>query len=449
MRPVRTRIPLAAVVVALAALGAPASAPAQSEAVFSVKGAPAAGPAKYDRTWVRRIGPAGARNVLVLAPGFIGGAGQFTLVARDLVKRVDDLQVWAWDRRWNAFEDISVMELGDPQKAFDYYLNFKEVDGRTFKPVDGRRDAPFAREWGLNTTLEDLRRVVMKARAGGRRRVILGGHSLGGSLTAIYAAWDFRGRPGYRDIDGMVLIDGGALGTFSVPTLARTKRRLAALRRGEPFTDLLGLNIPWAAGAFAQVGAMFARTAPDERSVVQDYVLLPDAFKPAVSVTNEALFGHAFDADTSPRGLELIRVNAGGLAPAGDPRPWQDGELSPIQRVAQTFAQEPLNGVEWYFPDRLRLDVDGANDLEQNAITRYLKLRPRHLRDVDVPLYAFQTDLADGRVLRGARRFVARSQVPRSRLVGDPRASHLDPLTASPARNRFLRTVVPFLESLK
>jgi hypothetical protein len=445
---VRTRIALT-LAVASGVLAAPAPAVAQSEAVFSVRGAPAAGPATYDRTWVRRIGPAGARNVLVLAPGFIGGAGDFTLVARDLVRRVDDLQVWAWDRRWNAFEDTSVMEGGDPQKAFDYYLNFKEVDGRTFKPVNGPEDAPFAREWGLATTLEDLRRVVLRARAGGRRRVILGGHSLGASLTAIYAAWDFRGRAGYRDIEGMVLIDGGALGTFSVPTLARVKRRLAALRKGDPFSDLLGLNIPWAAGVFAQIGAMFAAEAPDATSPVQDYALLPPSFKPAFPVTNEALFGHAFDADTSPEGLALIRVNAGGLAPEGNPRPWRDGELSPIQRVASTFAQEPLNAIEWYFPDRLRLDVDGANELEQNAITRFLKLRPRHLLDVDVPLYAFQTDLTRGRVLRGARRFVARSDVPRSTLVSDPRASHLDPLTAAPARNRFLRTVVPFLESLE
>ena len=31
---------------------------------------------------------------------------------------------------------------------------------------------------------------------------------------------------------------------------------------------------------------------------------------------------------------------------------------------------------------------------------------------------------------------------------GAPQASHLDPLTATPERNKFLKTVVPFLATL-
>ena len=50
--------------------------------------------------------------------------------------------------------------------------------------------------------------------------MILGGHSLGASLTTIYAAWDFDGRPGHRDVDGLVLIDGGTLGSFDGPDSA-------------------------------------------------------------------------------------------------------------------------------------------------------------------------------------------------------------------------------------
>ncbi len=68
-----------------------------------------------------------------------------------------------------------------------------------------------------------------------------------------------------------------------------------------------------------------------------------------------------------------------------------------------------------------------------------------------VPGYAIQTDLTNGRVLRGARRFIASSQVPRARsMLVDASAdeSHLDPLTAAPARNRFVNTVVPFLRKL-
>ena len=105
--------------------------------------------------------------------------------------------------------------------------------------------------------------------------------------------------------------------------------------------------------------------------------------------------------------------------------------------------------MEWYFPKRLRLDVDGVSDLRPSAITRLLGLRPFHTAQVDIPLYAIQTDLTKGRVLPGARRFVARSRVPRSTLVDWSRqSSHLDPLVAAPARNRFLATVVPFLRGL-
>ena len=67
-------------------------------------------------------------------------------------------------------------------------------------------------------------------------------------------------------------------------------------------------------------------------------------------MTNEALLARALDADTSPKGLELLRVNAGRLAASGDPRPWLDGELTPAQNIASTFWQEPGNAVEWSSP---------------------------------------------------------------------------------------------------
>jgi hypothetical protein len=63
-----------------------------------------------------------------------------------------------------------------------------------------------------------------------------------------------------------------------------------------------------------------------------------------------------------------------------------------------------------------------------------------------------QTDLTHGRVLRGARCFMAGSKVPRARSVlvdASATESHLDPLTAASDRNRFLRTVVPFLRKLR
>jgi pimeloyl-ACP methyl ester carboxylesterase len=287
--------------------------------------------------------------------------------------------------------------------------------------------------------------VVLSARRQGKR-VILGGHSLGASLTVAYASWDFNGRPGYKDLDGLVLIDGGLLGSFRTPDLAATKKAIEALDTNGPFVDLLGLKLPWAAGVFSEMAAVAALKEPTAPSLAQTFPLLPPVFKPPIPVTNRGELGFAFDASTSPKALSLIHVQAGRLGPTGD---WVNGEVTPIQRLAQTFAQEP-NAAEWYFPAKLTIDVNAANALTRNKQTDYLKLRPWHRRAVDLPLYALQTDLSNGRVLRGAKRFITGSKVPRSVLVdASATESHLDPLTAAPDRNRFLQTVVPFLRTLR
>ncbi len=139
-------------------------------------------------------------------------------------------------------------------------------------------------------------------------------------------------------------------------------------------------------------------------------------------------------------------MNAGHLASSGNPRDWVDGGITPVRRIAKTFGQEPSNSIEWYFPKRLTIDTNGADRLRQNAVARYLGLRLQHTNQVDLPLYALQTDLTGGHVLRGARRFIERARTTRaeSRLVdADPQQSHLDPLTADPTRNGSTRTVCP------
>ena len=432
------RLALFAALVAALAAAAPAGA---AERFTSLKGVPAAGPAKYDRVFVQKIGPKDAKRVLVLVPGFFGGAGGIAPVARDIVARVPGLAVWVVDRRENAFEDTSVFESGDAQTAFDYYLNFQ------YEAVRGT-DAPFAGKWGLRVALGDLRKVILEARAGGRREVILGGHSLGASTTVAYAAWDFNGRPGYRDIDAMVLIDGGLRGSFDAADKKRARAVLAEIDGGKVFDDLLGLGLPEINGIFTEVAAQLAYERPDDPSVLQGYSLLPAAFKAPFPVTNEAALGFAFDATTSPPGFELIRIRAGGLAASGDPRPWQDSELTPIRRFAKAWAAERPNATQWYFSKRLRLDVGAMSALKVTPATRLLGLRPLHAKTIDVPLYAYGTDLTGGRVERGARSLARLSDIPRWTVVADPNASHLDPISAAPSKNRFLKTVVPFLKRL-
>jgi pimeloyl-ACP methyl ester carboxylesterase len=398
---------------------------------------PGPGPAKYDRVFVQQLGPAGAKNVLVLVPGTNGGAGAITPVARQILRRVPRTQVWIVDRREQAFEDTSAFDTGDPQRAQDHYLGFQ------YRRVAGE-DAKFVADWGLRLQLADLRSVIRRARVGGRR-VILGGHSAGASTAVAYAAWDFRGRPGYRDLDGLVLIDGGLLGSFDSADLARAKRELAGIRRGKVFYDVLRLGLPEIAGIFAQLGALWAYKHPDEPSVLQQYPLLPKSVNPKVRVTNEALLGFAFDETTSPKFLSIIHVRAGRLARSGDPRGWEDGEITSIRSLARTWAVPTPNATEWYYPRRLLLDIDAASFLRRTPAARYLGLRLMHGGEIDLPLYAFSTGMTRGRVARGARRLVRRSAIQEFTVIDDRGTSHIDPLSAAPSRNHFLKSVVPFL----
>jgi hypothetical protein len=429
------RLALAFSVVLTLAAAAPAAA---LDRYVPMKVPPGPGPAKYDRVFVKQMGPAGATNVLVLVPGTNGGAGGIVPVARDIVRRVPRTQVWIVDRRQQAFEDTSVFATGDPQRAQDYYLGFQ------YKRVAGE-DARFTADWGLKLQLADLRTVIQRARAGGRR-VLLGGHSAGASTAVAYAAWDFGGRPGYRDLDGLVLIDGGLLGSFASADLARAKSELADIRTGKVFLDLLGTGLPEINGIFAQVGALWAYKRPDERSVLQQYPPLPAFLKPSFPVTNEAQFGYAFDESTSPPALSLIHIRAGRLADSGDPRGWQDGELTPIQRHAKAYAADRPNATEWYYPRRMLLDFDAASPLRQTPAAKFLGLRLMHGGEIDLPLYAFSTALTKGNVARGARRLVRRSRIRRAVIVDDRGTSHLDPLSAAPGTNHFLKSVVPFLK---
>jgi len=452
MRPVLAALAAPALLLSLA-LAPAAPAAASSEARFTVGGWPGApGPAKYDRQEVTRFGPRNARTVLVLVPGTNGGRGDFTLTAREIVARAKGIQVWAVDRRSQALEDTSVFARAlrgsaSPKEMFDYYAGWLADQSIQphYEPPDLAK-LGFASGWGLRVQLEDIRRVVRQARRGGKR-VVLGGHSLGASVAVAYASWDFAGRGGYKDLAGVVLIDGGLRGSFHSAGLAEVKRRLGEVRR-QPFLDLLGLGLPWVTGVLAETGAILALKDPAGPSIAQSFPLLPDQFKPPVPATNRGLFGYSFDESTSPAALALIHVRAGTLGADGD---WVDGEVTPIGRLAQTFGQEPGNGVEWFYPARLNLDVDAASPLRMTAAAKQLGLRLKWARKACVPVYALQTSLTRGAVLRGARSFIRLSRSPRSRAVlvdASKTESHLDPLTAAPGRNPYIKTVVPFLRRI-
>lgn len=234
------------------------------------------GPAEYNQVRVVEHGPEDAENVLVLVPGTSAGAAYFTPVALDLVDALEGWQVWAVDRRENLLEDHSVLEdrVADDattQETFDYYLGWLGDDTITehFEPVGGvagdEASVDFARDWGMAVAVDDLQAVVEEAASLGGE-VVLGGHSLGGSITVAYATWDFDGEPGAASLSGIALIDGGS-GAGQAPTVDEARAELAELDTGAAFNDIVGLGLPWAAGVFNSLGSTAAVIEPDAASI--------------------------------------------------------------------------------------------------------------------------------------------------------------------------------------
>ncbi len=86
-------------------------------------------PPQYNKVGVLKIGPSGAKNVLVLEPGTSAGSAYFVPLAKWIVSKTPGWQVWSVERRENLLEDQSEMNLFKEGKAtaaqlFDYYLGY-------------------------------------------------------------------------------------------------------------------------------------------------------------------------------------------------------------------------------------------------------------------------------------------------------------------------------------
>jgi pimeloyl-ACP methyl ester carboxylesterase len=175
-------------------------------------------PAKYNKVGVIKVGPSGAKNVLVLEPGTSAAAAYFVPLAKWIVSKTTGWQVWAVERRENLLEDQSELNLYKEHKVtttqlFDYYLGYIKDSSITdhYQPV-ANSTVEFAKQWGVNVAVQDLHVVIGAAKKLGGK-VVLGGHSLGGSVVTAYATWDFAGHAGADDLAGLVYIDGGSTTT--------------------------------------------------------------------------------------------------------------------------------------------------------------------------------------------------------------------------------------------
>ena len=410
-------------------------------------------PARLDRVGVLKIGPRHARNVLVLEPGTSAGSTYFVPLAKWIVARTPGWQVWSVERRENLLEDQSVLELAkqgkvSPRQAFDYYLGYLADPSIThhFQPVPDAT-VGYARAWGLNVAVEDLHRVIAAARRLGGK-VVLGGHSLGGSVVTAYATWSFAGRPGADQLAGLVYDDGGSLGA---PTSAATARsELATLAASTPWLSFSGVPAPYL-GLFSALGSTAALVAPDAPAVAQGSPLLPVALQPPVATTNLALFGYNVDPATSKL-VFAAQAHVGRLNTRVTPAGWNGaGAISPIDRYASMLSGTGVvgaDGSEWYFPMRLTIDTGAVDEGNANPAQSVLGVRateghalPRRLR-----IYAFGA-YGGAAITGAARTLAAQSRIPARNVTAISRQgtyAHNDPAAAYP-RNAFFAGLVPFL----
>jgi pimeloyl-ACP methyl ester carboxylesterase len=442
-------------------------------------GYPAPGtPESLDKVGVIMVGRPSAKNVLVLEPGTSAGGGYFVPLAKWIVEALPGWQVWSVERRENLFEDQSELNLAKEGRAtgeevFNYYLGWltrpvltQQLFHETFLEHLDRvfnTGATYARQWGMKVAVEDLHRVVQAARSR-HRRVVLGGHSLGGSVVTAYATWDFNGAPGADQLAGLVYDDGGS-SPFPV-SATRAEEELTTLSTKSPWLTFGGIPSPFL-GLFSALGSTSTVVLPDEPSLAETFPFIPENLKPKnahnelIPVTNEAEFGFGVDVGTAPPNLIAAQVHAGkGIEEAvmeDGLHGWNgDGAITPLRRYAEMLSGtglQSIDGSEWYFPERLTIDTGAVADGNENAAQKVLEVdstEGHHLRR-SLRILAIDTELdkflGGGNALQAAQILAEQSRIPKAKLTLIDREdtyAHNDPAGAYPA-NAFFEALVPFL----
>jgi pimeloyl-ACP methyl ester carboxylesterase len=446
-------------------------------------------PSELNATQIARYhGSAPARAIVLAMPGFLGGAGSFDRLARELVASSiaagDPIEVWAIDRRANLMEDLRGLDTaeasGNADVAKGYYRGADTVGGERFEGYRVQGDLGFMSEWGLVTHIEDVRSLIERIPEADRiEHVFLMGHSLGGSFAETFAAWRFEdGVRGSDLLAGVILIDGaqGETPSEEAAYLEGTSGGimpspgLETIRTTNRFVELpfLGVSVY----TTAEILSLEALTAPD--AVVNDAArnrtlstLLGLGAGAIPDMTNEAALGWGFDSASN--GLSFAAVSCGvamggpteeydgflggRLIHPSDPDAtysWIDAsesdpaEFTPIESLAYSWTLGRTNFGEWYFPQRLPIDLAAVGGLAvaDDGWQAALDLRAFDGALMDAPVLAiasglrsvasFEASRARGAPLGAGRpnAGTARTDDLAYRIVDATFMTHIDPLTA-------------------
>lgn len=468
--------------------------------------------------WYGGKKPSTPKVVMVLVPGFFGGTENFAYTGERLVERFHRMQVWVVERRNNLLENRCGMEHAQKsgysatQLMALYYLSGSpsftgcpeasdEADPNVWDGVANEHslsqteaaDVGMA-DWGLETELKDIRAVVRDARKEyPNAKVVLGGHSLGGMTTQLYAGWRFGRKAssaGWKTIDGVVLIDGAVNGPGWTDEMVPQSFATRAMTEAGQFywDDLDGGPI---LGLLAEFGALAAIQSPDVESFIWTSLVPPLTWPFANTCpTNRAAFAALTDDQYGfSSTFELHQGDVSGPLPGPlggtkkcsipnqtrDLVGWLDfdevvegqQEISSTDVWAHSMVDSTAtNGVEWYFSTVLSADIDLASNLDATAEYTHedmtttaeaaYGLREFDTAAVKVPVYGFIASFCranydwykDQATSVASFRYVDRSAEHCSEPSGDP-YGHVDPLFAADEgghTNDFFATLVKWVK---
>ena len=205
-------------------------------------------------------------------------------------------------------------------------------------PADPRRRrSPFARQWGMATEIDDLRRVVEAAgkrgRQGRARRPLarrLDHHRLRDLGLQRQAGRQGPLRPRlHRRRQQPRRRSRPSRPTSRSPTCSRARPGSPSAASPAPFAGLFNVD---------RLATAPSRPERPSLGYSRSRCCRPTSSRRSRRPTR-AQYGFALDTETSPPALAAAQAHLGHLAASGDPRGWDDaGELTPVDRFAKMFS---------------------------------------------------------------------------------------------------------------
>ncbi|MEM8562781.1 MAG: hypothetical protein AAGF57_11135 [Pseudomonadota bacterium] len=333
--------------------------------------------ARYTRYFLSDQVDIQPQAIVVLIPGFLGGAAEFRALADNVMRRAQAeqslaLEVWAIDRRSAQLEDTEGLdvaeELRDPLVGLDFL--FGEQLGLTLSQplVDSvnRRalyynassDTAFMANWTYLVHTLDIDAVVERAlETAVNNNVFLGGHSAGTGYTARYAATDFNfsggePQPGFEKVRGLILLEGGGASNSEVAPTDAELDLIEARFDGALFAAVRD-QLPYCADG---VTTCTVETAEQDCAGLTNlqcveptsaYASLNGLLPPQVSAASEVT---ALDADVNGDGvLSILQQEIDGVA--GNTAIQQVPELTSLGLLLGTGNSSSLNLLGQFLDD--------------------------------------------------------------------------------------------------